>query len=79
MKNKQAFSITLKLVIQYIKLTNINSVMATDKQALIKALKFIMTELLCIDDFEQIHTESSIIQPLTTDMVDILMNSAVFY
>ena len=53
--------------------------MATDKKALIKALKFIVTELLCIDDFEEILAESSTIQPLTSDMVDILMNSAVFY
>ena len=61
MNNKQALSITLKLIMQYIKLTNINSAITIDKKSLIKALRFIMTELLCVDNFDEILEKSKTI------------------
>ena len=43
------------------------------------ALKFIMEKFMMIKNFEQIEADSDIIQPLTLESVEILMNSAVYY
>lgn len=70
----------MKLVIQYIKLTNLASNAITgDKQQLMQALKFMMVHFLKVDNFDQIEQQSEIIQPLTQDMIDVLMNSADYY
>jgi len=38
-----------------------------------------MERILKIENFDQIEEESEIIQPLNQEMVDILMNSALYY
>jgi len=43
------------------------------------ALKFIMVKFMMIDNFDQIDRDSDLIQPVSLEMVDILMNSLVYY
>ena len=38
-----------------------------------------MEEFLLVDNFEQIERESDQIQLLTTDLVEVLMNSSIYY
>lgn len=42
-------------------------------------LKFMMQDILQIKNFEQIDALSESIQPLTPEMIDILMSSAQYY
>jgi len=76
--NTRAFEITLKLVIQYIKLSNYNTTQA-DKNHLIAALKFIMVKFMMISNFEQIESDSDLILPVNVEMVEILQNSLLYY
>ena len=46
---------------------------------MIQALQFIVEKFLMIDNFSQIEKDSKKIEPLTSDMVDVLMNSAIYY
>lgn len=79
MNDKQAFEITLKLVIQFIKLQQPANNHQSDKAQLLKALKFMVTKFLKFDNFDEVETDSEQIQPLTIEMIDVLMNSALYY
>lgn len=80
LNNTQAFEITLKLIIQYIKIQSLISTNQNyDKNQLMKALKFVVEKFMKIDNFDEIEEQSHDIQPINTDMIDILMNSAVYY
>ena len=46
---------------------------------MIEALKFIMEDFLQISNFDKIEQESEAIEILSSDMVEILLNSAVYY
>lgn len=69
----------MKLIIQFVKLTSLQPTQSTDKGELMAALKFIMVNFMQVNNFDEIDRDSDKIQPLTIEMVDILMNSAVYY
>ena len=46
---------------------------------MISALKFLMEQFLLVDNFDQVERDSETIEVLGTEMVDILLNSAVYY
>jgi hypothetical protein len=50
-----------------------------DKKELIEALKFIMESFLQVNNFDEIEKESDKIQPLTCELIEILLNSADYY
>lgn len=75
LNDKRSFEITLKLVIIFIKLSSQNG----DKNKMIEALKFLMEQFLLVDNFDLIESESEAIEPLGSEMVDVLLNSAVYY
>ena len=50
-----------------------------DKKELIEALKFIMESFLQVNNFDEIEKESDKIQPLTIELIEILLNSADYY
>ena len=75
LNDKRSFEITLKLVIIFIKLSSQNG----DKNKMIEALKLLMEQFLLVDNFDLIESESEGIEPLGSEMVDVLLNSAVYY
>ena len=44
-----------------------------------KVLKFMMQDIFLVENFEQIEYLSDNIQPLTVEMIDVLMSSALYY
>ena len=46
---------------------------------ILKVLKFMMKNILMISNFDELEASSDNISPLSLEMVDILMNSAVYY
>lgn len=76
--DERTFDITLKLIIQNVKNSNLLAT-PNDKAKILKILKFMMKNVLVYDNFETIEALSDNIQPLTTEMIDILMSSAVYY
>jgi hypothetical protein len=74
----RSFEITLKLIIQNAK--NSNQISSpSDKTKMMNVLKFMMRDILMIDNYETIECLSDNIQPLTVEMIDILMSSALYY
>lgn len=43
---------------------------------MVDALKFILTKFLMVPNFDEIEEQSDNLQPLTPELVEILMNSA---
>jgi hypothetical protein len=74
----RSFEITLKLVIQNTKNSNQIS-NPSDKSKIMNVLKFMMKDIMIINNFETIECLSDNIQPLTVEMIDILMSSALYY
>ena len=50
-----------------------------DKQEVVEALKFILNKFLMVNNFDEIEEHSDNLQPMTPELVDILMNSAQYY
>ena len=46
---------------------------------MVDALKFILTKFLMVPNFDEIEEQSDNLQPLTPELVEILMNSAQYY
>ena len=51
----------------------------SDKVQLINALKYMMVNFLKVENFDQIEEQSESIQPLNFEMIEVLMNSALYY
>ena len=73
--DRRSFEICVKLVIQNVK----NSNQYTEKNQIMKILKFIMIDFMNIKNFEQLEFQSDNIQPLTIEIVEVLLNSAMYY
>ena len=58
LNNEQALEVTLKLFVQYIKLTNSSNMQFGDKKQLIKSLKFITECFLKFKDFDKLDIDS---------------------
>ena len=81
MNDKRIFEIVVKLVIQNITIQGSHHHQSTnqtkkDKQEVVDALKFILTKFLMVPNFDEIEEQSDNLQPLTPELVEILMNSA---
>jgi hypothetical protein len=54
MNDKQAMEITLKLIIQFIKVQNVVNAQSGDKRQLMKSLKFMIVDFLKVENFDEI-------------------------
>ena len=83
MNDQRILEIVIKLVIRQIKIQGSHhqstSQTKRDKQEVLEALKFILNKFLMIQNFEEIEEHSDLLQPMTPELVEILMNSAQYY
>ena len=50
-----------------------------EKQQLMNGLKFIVKEILMVDHFDRLDQESDKIHMLSSDLVEVMLNSSEYY
>lgn len=82
MNDQRAFEIVVKLIIRQIKIQGSHQPAnqgRRDKHEVIDALRFILNKFLMVQNFDEIEEHSDILQPMTQELAEILMNSAQYY
>ena len=82
LNNSLILDITVKLMVQYIK-TTVTGValdrLKMEKQHLMDGLRFIIKDILMVHHFDRLEQESDKIQMLSSELVDVMLDSSEYY